>query len=149
MRDEASTTYLASFQPAEDFGQLLRREAFARGMAAAGQLVFIGDGAAWVWELPYLRKSRDRMLYATFRSRGYFIGFGVVEAGCKTVVGKRLKDSGMFWSLHGAQNVLTLRTALLGHHFDAGAEYLKALAVCWLGLPQIQWWRGRSFRCRW
>ena len=52
-------------------------------------------------------------------SKGFFIGSGVVEAGCKTVVGQRLKNSGMFWSVAGAQNVLTLRTALLGNHFDA------------------------------
>ena len=50
--------------------------------------------------------------------RGLFIGSGVVEAGCKTVVGKRLKNSGMFWSVKGAQNVLDLRTFLLSNRFD-------------------------------
>jgi hypothetical protein len=58
------------------------------------------------------------MSYATFRSQGLFIGSGVVEAGCKTVVGKRLKNSGMFWSLMGAQNILDLRTVLLSNPFD-------------------------------
>ena len=58
------------------------------------------------------------MSYATYRSQGLFIGSGVVEAGCKTVVGKRLKNSGMFWSLMGAQNILDLRTVLLSNPFD-------------------------------
>jgi hypothetical protein len=35
------------------------------------------------------------MLYRTFRRAGYFIGSGVVEAGCKVVIGQRLKQSGM------------------------------------------------------
>ena len=50
------------------------------------------------------------MLYGSFRAASYFIGSGVVEAGCKTVVGARCKQSGMFWSLPGAENVLALRS---------------------------------------
>ena len=68
--------------------------------------------------LQYFQKNRDRMLYATFRKAGYFVGSGVVEAGCKTVVGKRTKQSGMFWHVKGAQNVLATRCAVLGHLFD-------------------------------
>jgi len=63
-------------------------------------------------------KNRDRMLYATFRKAGYFVGSGVVEAGCKTVVGKRAKQSGMFWHVDGAQNVLATHCAVLGGLFD-------------------------------
>ena len=40
---------------------------------------------------------------------GYLIGSGVVEAGCKTLIGARCKQSGMFWSEPGAQNILALR----------------------------------------
>jgi len=68
-------------------------------------------------QIAYLQKNRDRMLYATFRAAGYFIGSGVVEAGCRTV-GQRLKQSGMFWSCPGAQNVLSIRSALLSNRFD-------------------------------
>ena len=50
-----------------------------------------------------------RMQYGTFRAKGYFIGSGVVEAGCKTVIGGRCKQSGMFWSESGAENILALR----------------------------------------
>ena len=69
------------------------------------------------------------MAYGRFRALGYFIGSGVVEAGCRTVVGQRVKNSGMFWSVAGAQNVLTLRTALLGHHFDADWDHRAPLAA--------------------
>ena len=49
------------------------------------------------------------MQYGTFRSRGFFIGSGVIEAGCKTIIGTRCKQSGMFWGLPGAENILALR----------------------------------------
>lgn len=54
----------------------------------------------------------------TFRELGFFYGSGVVEAGCKTVIGQRCKASGMLWSVAGAQNVLDLRCALYGNQFD-------------------------------
>ena len=195
LRDNEATTYVGTFQSSEDFGILLRREAFERGFASAEKTVYLGDGAAWVWELArinfpqaicildfyhasehisflaealysadparvksqakiwsgmlledrlqevltqarkdlpdipeprmaaekqieYFVTNSLRMTYGTFRAQGLFIGSGVVEAGCKTVVGKRLKNSGMFWSVKGAQNVLDLRTALLNNRFE-------------------------------
>ena len=59
--------------------------------------------------LNYFEHNVQRMQYGTFRKNGCFIGSGVVEAGCKTVVGARCKQSGMFWSEAGAENVLALR----------------------------------------
>jgi hypothetical protein len=59
--------------------------------------------------LGYFVNNVKRMQYGTFRAEGYFIGSGVVEAGCKTVIGGRCKQSGMFWSKTGAENVLALR----------------------------------------
>ena len=49
------------------------------------------------------------MRYHWFRSRGLFVGSGVVEAGCKTVIGQRLKQSGMHWTVDGADSIITLR----------------------------------------
>jgi len=194
IRKEDSTSYIGSFEPAAEFGLLLRQEAQRRGMAQATQLIFIGDGAAWVWELArvnfptailildfyhaaqhlhglveaflgkengegkkrlklwkrwllkdqaaqvvsqakaelgraldieeatkeiaYLENNLERMSYGTFRKAGYFIGSGVIEAGCKTVVGKRMKNSGMFWSEEGGQGVLDLRCTLLSDRLD-------------------------------
>lgn len=51
-----------------------------------------------------------RMAYDKFEAEGLFIGSGVVESGCKTVLGARLKQSGMFWSLRGAKGMIPLRT---------------------------------------
>jgi len=59
--------------------------------------------------LHYFVTNVSRMQYGTFRKAGYFIGSGVVEAGCKTVIGGRCKQSGMFWSEPGAENILALR----------------------------------------
>jgi hypothetical protein len=59
--------------------------------------------------LGYFVNNVARMQYGTFRRQGFFIGSGVVEAGCKTVIGSRCKQSGMFWGQPGAQNVLALR----------------------------------------
>jgi hypothetical protein len=59
--------------------------------------------------LGYFERHIQRMQYGTFRQAGYFIGSGVVEAGCKTVIGSRCKQSGMFWSQDGAENILALR----------------------------------------
>jgi hypothetical protein len=60
-------------------------------------------------ELGYFVRNIARMHYGTFRAKGFFIGSGVIEAGCKTVIGSRCKQSGMFWGQPGAQNVLALR----------------------------------------
>jgi hypothetical protein len=70
-------------------------------------------------EIGYLKNNLERMTYGTFRKAGYFIGSGVVEAGCKTVIGKRMKCSGMFWSEEGGQGMLDLRCAFLSNRLDA------------------------------
>jgi len=195
VRKENSTSYIGSLEGALEFGLLLRQEAQRRGLAKATQIIFLGDGAAWVWELArvnfpgailildfyhalqhvhglvealwgkeslegkkrikrwkgwllknkaagiieqaraefpsaldtdkaqkeigYLENNLERMTYGTFRKAGYFIGSGVVEAGCKTVIGKRMKCSGMFWSEEGGQGMLDLRCAFLSNRLDA------------------------------
>ncbi len=196
LRDHRSTTYMGSFEKAEPFGLRIRNEAQRRGIGSAAVVVFLGDGAAWVWELArvnfggavcildlyhaiehlndlckslyagseqwigkmqerwydqmengaieeviasahhrlreldktiqpeiqkqiaYFENNKDRMHYKAYRQKGYFYGSGVVEAGCKTVVGQRLKQSGMLWSEPGAENILQLRCALLGNRWD-------------------------------
>jgi hypothetical protein len=185
VRDWESTTYVSSFKPSDEFGPCLRQEALRRGMAVAGKVVLLIDGALALehlgrqnfkdcvqivdfyhalehaglvvaaligkehpdykaqlrrWakrllkdqvqalidqtrkecagkpqaeavekELGYFVRNVTRMQYGTFRAKGYFIGSGVVEAGCKTVIGGRCKQSGMFWSESGAENILALR----------------------------------------
>lgn len=185
VRDWESTTYVSSFKSSDEFGPCLRQEALRRGMAGAGEVVLLIDGAQALehlgrqnfkdcvqivdfyhalehaghvlaaligkehpdykaqlrrWakrllkdqvqalidqthkectgkpqaeavekELGYFVRNITRMQYGTFRAKGYFIGSGVVEAGCKTVIGGRCKQSGMFWSESGAENILALR----------------------------------------
>ena len=195
LRDPQSTTYLASFVPADQFGGWVRRAALARGVASAQRVIFLGDGAAWVWEiartcfpqavqildyyhasehlmdlaralyddpgcarnwalrwqsliydsqlddvfadvravtgptppeavqreLDYLERNRARLDYRYYQEQGWFIGSGVVEAGCKRVIGQRLKQSGMFWRETGATAVASLRCALLS---AGGWDYL-------------------------
>ena len=60
--------------------------------------------------LKYFKENVDRMHYDEYIKAGLFIGSGPVESGCKTVIGARLKQSGMFWSLRGAKGMIPLRT---------------------------------------
>lgn len=69
-------------------------------------------------EAEYFARNRERMRYPTFRDDGLFIGSGVVEAGCKTVIGARLKRSGMFWTAHGANAIIALRCCRLSRRFE-------------------------------
>jgi hypothetical protein len=59
--------------------------------------------------LGYFENNAPRMRYRWFRSRGLFVGSGVVEAGCKSVIGQRLKQSGMHWTVGGADAIIALR----------------------------------------
>jgi hypothetical protein len=213
LRDHRSTTYVGSFEAAGAFGLKIQTEARRRGIGSARVVVFLGDGAAWVWEvarlnfpgaicilefyhalehlndlcktlyagqdtwvtrmqerwyhqmqedgiedviasarqrlkeldltlhetverqIAYFENNKERMHYKTYRQKGYFYGSGVVEAGCKTVVGQRLKQSGMLWGLPGAENILELRCALLGNRWDEcwnrihHSNYLQIRAV--------------------
>lgn len=69
-------------------------------------------------ELNYFLSNVERMQYGTFRQQGFFIGSGVVEAGCKTVIGARCKQSGMFWGEPGAENILALRCVHTSRRLD-------------------------------
>jgi len=195
-RDYHSTTYVGGFESAEAFGLRVRREAQRRGAGRADKIVFLGDGAIWIWELQrvnfpeaieildlfhalehvaglcqglfpsvteakemattwfemlkndevagviaaarkrllelgplpaentletqigYFERNQRRMLYKTYREAELFYGSGVVEAGCKAVIGQRLKNSGMFWTESGATSVIHLRCALKGHRWN-------------------------------
>lgn len=202
VRDEASTSYVAAIETAEDFGLRLYTEAWNRGWSRAAKKVVLGDGAVWIWNLAdqhfanairivdlyharqhlwelaaplfggdprgrkrwakrlehkldqgkvetvvktlrefpppnaelahllnneaeYFERNAERMRYPQFRAQGLFIGSGVVEAGCKTVVGARLKQSGMFWTVRGANAILALRCNRLSGKF---ADYWESRA---------------------
>jgi hypothetical protein len=56
----------------------------------------------------YFENNRHRTDYPTYRERGWDIGSGPTEAGCK-IIGERLKGSGMRWVEDGAATVGALR----------------------------------------
>ena len=68
--------------------------------------------------IEYFRKNAERMRYACFRSQGLFIGSGVIEAGCKTIIGQRLKQSGMRWTVDGANAIIALRCCQLSNRWE-------------------------------
>ena len=69
-------------------------------------------------EAEYFDRNAARMRYPEFRKLGLFVGSGVVEAGCKTVIASRLKCSGMFWTVDGANAIVALRCSLLNGRFE-------------------------------
>ena len=82
-------------------------------------------------QIAYFERYQDKMLYKTYRDQGLFYGSGVVEGGCKSVIGQRLKESGMFWTQAGATSVLHLRLTLKSNGWDEcwnrlhHSDYLK------------------------
>ncbi len=78
-----------------------------------------GNGAEVEAALGYFVNNVSRMQYGTFRAKKYFIGSGVIEAGCRTIIGKRCKQSGMFWGEPGAEKVLALRCIHASRRLDS------------------------------
>ena len=77
-------------------------------------------------ELKFFRNNRNKMDYAGYRARGLIISSGPVEAAAKTIVGQRLKRSGMRWTRQGGQQILNLRVHVQSKRFDAFWKwYLK------------------------
>jgi hypothetical protein len=185
VRDRDSSSYIATFEPAGTFADLVKAEGIRRGAEHVRQFTIIGDGAAWIWNianakfpeatqivdlyharehlhdlarqlefmlldrkdewlaarledldygdidgicaaarayplqgvkkdeldtaLGYFQNNAPRMRYHWFRQCGLFTGSGVVEASCKTIIGQRLKSSGMHWTVNGASAIATLR----------------------------------------
>lgn len=68
--------------------------------------------------IDYFQTNAKRMRYAKFRSQGLFVGSGVIEAGCKTIVGLRLKQSGMHWTVRGANTIIALRCCQLSGRWE-------------------------------
>lgn len=203
VRDAASTSYAGAIETAEDFGKRLYREAIRRGVDRAKEVVVLGDGAPWIWNIAdecfpgavhiidlyharehywdagravldrdtaklqtwaekrrkeldkgnvekvieairqlspttehgkevckktiaYFEKNKDRMRYHVFRKRGFFVGSGVLEAGCRSVIGQRLKQSGMHWTVDGANSIIALRCCFFSNRWEDFWEYRAA-----------------------
>ena len=121
-----------------DWAQRLLKDEVEQLIAQARQEAgTLGCAQAVEEKLGYFVRNVARMKYGTFRQRGCFIGSGVIEAGCKTVVGARCKQSGMLWGVAGAEKVLALRCSHASrrigdfwkYRLDQHAAYNDALPV--------------------
>ena len=69
-------------------------------------------------ETDYFERNANRMRYPNFRQQHLFVGSGVIEAGCNTVIGSRLKQSGMFWTVRRANSIIALPCCHLNGRFE-------------------------------
>jgi hypothetical protein len=69
-------------------------------------------------QIAYFEKNQDFMRYADFRAQGLFIGSGVVEGACKHLIGDRFKQSGMEWTVRGANAIIADRVAILSGRYE-------------------------------
>ena len=82
-------------------------------------------------QIAYFEHPQNKMRHKTYRQQGLFYSSGVIEGGGKSVIGQRLKESGMFWTEAGATSVLNLRLALKSNRWDEcwsrlhRSDYLK------------------------
>jgi hypothetical protein len=77
-------------------------------------------------EADYFETNAARMRYPKFRAQHLFVGSGIIEAGCRTVIGSRLKQSGMFWTVRGANAIIALRCCHLNGRFQDYWEERRA-----------------------
>jgi hypothetical protein len=77
-------------------------------------------------EAGYFENNMERMRYPKFRDQHLFVGTGVIEAGCKALIGSRCKQSGMFWTVRGANAILALRCCQFNGRFEDYWEARRA-----------------------
>lgn len=78
-------------------------------------------------EADYFQKNAERLRYPEFRAQHLFVGSGVIETGCKTIIGARCKQSGLFWTVRGANAILALRCCYFNGRFE---DYWAARRAC-------------------
>lgn len=99
--------------------QQLKHEGGAALLAAWEQL----DVSRWTparsevyrQQVQYFRNHQHRMDYPRYVARGWQIGSGPVESGCKRLVTQRLKGAGMRWGERGTDAMCHLRALILCH----------------------------------
>jgi len=75
-------------------------------------------------EIDYFVNNEKRMKYGYFKTKGYPIGSGIIEATCKQLVQLRLKRNGMKWTKKGAHCILQLRCYNLGNRWNEVKELI-------------------------
>jgi len=112
--DAHQRQWILRHQPKLDGGKIEKLVSYLRSLQAASpELTEILHKAA-----AYFERNAERMRYPEFRRQHLFVGSGVIEAGCKIVIGSRLKQSGMFWTVRGANAIIALRCCHLSGRFE-------------------------------
>ena len=81
----------------------------------------------------YYQNNKERMKYKQYRNLGCgIVGSGAIESAHRTVIQKRMKQSGQRWSTNGAKNMLRLRVISMNKQWAKVIDFLKAppLAKC-------------------
>jgi len=74
----------------------------------------------------YYEQNKERMDYARYAKIGTgIIGSGAIESAHRTVIQKRLKQSGQRWGIKGAQNVLNLRVVYMSNQWNKVINLIK------------------------
>lgn len=73
----------------------------------------------------YLHKNAARLDYPRFRAMGLTTSSGIVESSCKHAIGARVKQSGMHWTVSGANAIIALRCSILNGLFDSFMDQRK------------------------
>jgi hypothetical protein len=194
--------YTGTIRKVDEFGPMLYRFAVENGMNDVDAIVFLGDGAKWIWNIQekyfpqaltavdqyhaierlnsmidflcfkgrmgadkkkefkekciellrqgkiqvildlidsipcmpnkkealkqakgYFITNMDRMNYGAFTACGIYVGSGVVESGCKVIVGNRMKCGGMHWSKKNAEKMIALRCSIRNDIFYEAFHY--------------------------
>jgi hypothetical protein len=79
IRDEASTSYTGAIETAETFGWRVYKEAKRRGMDQAGEVVVLGDGALWIWNIADEHFPEARKIVDLYHAREHY---GNVAKAC-------------------------------------------------------------------
>ena len=193
---DKKVSYMGTVRKVEDFGPMFYQHAIDNGLDDMDVVVFLGDGAKWVWgiqqkyfpnaltgidlyhstervnlmidylqfkgryssdqkqafkdkcvellregkvqemlneielspckngnekklesAMSYFSSNIEHMNYGVFNACGIFVGSGVIEAGCKVIVGNRMKNAGMHWSKDNAEKMISLRCVIRNGEF--------------------------------
>ena len=71
----------------------------------------------------YYENNREHMRYDEYLAAGYPIGSGVAEGACRHLVKDRMEQTGMRWTLDGAQAMLHLRAIYLNGDWKSYTNY--------------------------
>jgi hypothetical protein len=115
--------WILRHQPKLDGGKIEKLVGFLRAIDASTPSL----AEAIRIETAYFERNAERMRYPEFRRQHLFVGSGVIEAGCKTVIGSRLKQSGMFWTVDGANAIIALRCCHLNNRMENYWEIRRAV----------------------